>query len=260
MEEEVVKVEQHGSTLELTINRPKALNALNLDVLVALSQAFERAGRDNQLRAVIITGAGEKAFVAGADIAGMVDLGPRPIADYIELGQRVMRQIEKFQLPVIAAVNGFALGGGLELALACDMVVAARNAKLGTPEVSLAIIPGFGGTQRLIQRCGIGQARRLVLTGELIDADEAARIGVIEKVVESADLLTQARAWGDMVSKKGPLAVMEGKSVIARSQEQSLLSGLQLEVEAFLKLFGTSDREEGMRAFMQKREAKFVGK
>ena len=172
MEEEVVKVEQHGSTLELTINRPKALNALNLDVLVALSQAFERAGRDNQLRAVIITGAGEKAFVAGADIAGMVDLGPRPIADYIELGQRVMRQIEKFQLPVIAAVNGFALGGGLELALACDMVVAARNAKLGTPEVSLAIIPGFGGTQRLIQRCGIGQARRLVLTGELIDADE----------------------------------------------------------------------------------------
>ncbi|MBX7143716.1 MAG: enoyl-CoA hydratase/isomerase family protein [Oligoflexia bacterium] len=260
MEEETVKVAQDGALVEITINRPKSLNALNADVLQGLLLALQKVSKNPEARVVILTGAGEKAFVAGADIHGMAQLGPRPIADYVELGQRAMRAIETLALPVIAAVNGYALGGGLELALACDIIVASKAAKLGQPEVNLGIIPGFGGTQRLIQRCGVGAARRLVYTAELISAEEAHGLGLVDKLCEPADVLAVSRNMGQLIAAKAPLAVQGAKQVIRRSQDDSLLAGLRAEVDMFLSLFATADREEGMQAFMQKREPRFVAK
>ncbi len=255
-----IQVAQAGSVWELTINRPESLNALNPDVLQGLIIELTKINRAPETRAVIITGAGPKAFVAGADIVSMSTLGPRPIADYTELGQRATRMIETFPVPVIAAVNGFALGGGMELALACDLIIAADTAKLGQPEVTLGIMPGFGGTQRLIQRCGIGTARRLCYTGELVTAEEGRGLGLVDKVVPAEKLMEEARAWASSIASKAPLAVKGVKSVIRQSQEGVLLSGLRMEVEEFLKLFGTADREEGMEAFLQKRPAKFTGR
>lgn len=260
LEEDTVAIVTQPPVVEIFINRAESLNALNVDVLQGLILAFEKVQLDPKLRAIILSGNSDKAFVAGADIHGMADLGPRPIADYVELGQRTMRVIEKCRVPVIAAVNGYALGGGLELALACDIIIAADTAKLGQPEVNLGIIPGFGGTQRLIQRCGIGTARRLVLTGDLIGAEEALRLGLVDKVVPRGEILTEVRKMGEAITKKAPLAVNEAKRVLRESQEAALLSGLRLEVESFLKLFATSDRAEGMAAFMEKREATFSGK
>lgn len=260
MEEESVKLIDEGALAEIVINRPKALNALNADVLASLIMVLEKLAKSTTLRAVIVTGAGDKAFVAGADIHSMNQLGVRAAADYIELGQRAMRCLERMEVPVIAALNGFALGGGLELALACDIIIAAKTAKLGQPEVNLGIIPGFGGTQRLIQRCGIGTARRLIYSGELIEAEEGRMLGLVDKVCDPADLRKEVRALAETISKKGPLAVKMAKQVITRSQEGSLLSGLKLEIEGFLELFASADREEGMTAFMQKREAKFTGR
>jgi enoyl-CoA hydratase len=255
-----IQVAQAGPIWELTINRPESLNALNPDVLQGLIIELTKINRAPETRAVIITGAGPKAFVAGADIVSMSTLGPRPIADYTELGQRATRLIETFPVPVIAAVNGFALGGGMELALACDLIIAADTAKLGQPEVTLGIMPGFGGTQRLIQRCGIGTARRLCYTGELVTAEEGRSLGLVDKVVPAEKLMDEARAWASSIASKAPLAVKGVKSVIRQSQEGVLLSGLRMEVEEFLKLFGTADREEGMEAFLQKRPAKFTGR
>lgn len=254
----VLTIDQEIATI--TVNRPENLNALNPDVLQGLILALQRMQEVVDVRAVILTGRGEKAFVAGADVVSMAQLGPRPIADYVELGQRALRAIESFPAPVIAAVNGYALGGGLELALACDIIIASENAKVGQPEINLGIIPGFGGTQRLIQRCGIGSARRLVLTGDMIDATEALRIGLFDQVVPAAELLSTVRAMADRIASKAPLAVRAAKRVIRQSQEPSMLSGLRQEVEAFLELFPTLDREEGMAAFMQKRPAKFAGR
>ena len=252
------KIEQ--GIAELTINRPESLNALNPDVLQSLILTFEKVSKEDNLKVVIITGAGPKAFVAGADISSMNGLGSRALADYIELGQRAMRTIETFRAPVIASVNGFALGGGLELAISCDLIIASESAKVGQPEVNLGIIPGFGGTQRLIQRCGIGTARRLCYTGELLTAAEAHALGIIDKVVKPEALLDETRSWANLIAAKAPLAVQGAKRVIRSSQESTLLSGLRTEVEEFIDLFKTVDREEGMQAFLEKRAAKFVGK
>jgi enoyl-CoA hydratase len=171
-----------------------------------------------------------------------------------------MRTIETFDVPVIAAVNGFALGGGLELALACDLIVCAESAKLGQPEVNLGIMPGFGGTQRLIQRCGIGTARRLCYTGELIGAEEARMVGIADKVAPDAQLMDEVKKIATTIASKAPLAIKGTKKVINQAHQSLLLSGLRLEVEEFLRLFETADREEGMDAFLQKREAKFTGR
>lgn len=260
LEENTVLVEHDGPIATITINRPESLNALNPDVLQGVILALGKIASNPSIRSVIITGKGPKAFVAGADIRTMSQLGPRPIAEYVELGQRAMRTIETFDVPVIAAVNGFALGGGLELALACDLIVCAESAKLGQPEVNLGIMPGFGGTQRLIQRCGIGTARRLCYTGELIGADEARMVGIADKVVPDAQHMDEVKKIATTIASKAPLAIKGTKKVINRAQESLLLSGLRLEVEEFLKLFGTADREEGMDAFHQKREAKFTGR
>jgi enoyl-CoA hydratase len=259
MEESVVKLEVKASWAEVTINRPQSLNALNADVLTSIILTAEKISKLPEVKSVIITGEGEKAFVAGADIASMSQLGPRAIADYVELGQRAMRALELLPVPVIAAVNGFALGGGLELALSCDLIAASSSAKVGQPEVNLGIIPGFGGTQRLIQRAGLGTARRLVITGELISAEEALRLGIVDYVHAPADLLSKARELCGVIAKKGPLAVRGAKKILRASQEAVLLSGLRLEVEEFLRLFASADREEGMEAFLKKREAAFRG-
>ncbi len=259
MEETAVKAFQADRVFRLVINRPQHLNALNPDVLQSIILLLEKIAKDNIARAVIITGEGEKAFVAGADISTMSQLGPRPIADYIELGQRAMRAIELLPMPVIAQLNGYALGGGLELALACDIIVASETAKLGQPEVNLGIIPGFGGTQRLIQRCGIGAARRLIYTGDLISAEEAKNIGLVDKVCKPEMLDEEVRKIAEVIAGKAPLAVQKAKEVIRQSQETQLLGGLRLEIEAFLSLFATEDRAEGMQAFLQKRPATFKG-
>ena len=260
MEEQSVKLSINGPVAEVVINRPQSLNALNADVLQALVLIVDKLEKNSDLRVVIVSGEGKKAFVAGADIHSMAGLGPRPMADYIELGQRVMRRIELMPIPFIVAMNGYALGGGLELALACDVIVASQSARLGQPEVNLGIIPGFGGTQRLIQRCGIGTARRLVYTGEIIDAAEALRLGLVDKVSAPEELDNIVKEMARTIVSKAPLAIAKAKEVIRQSQETHLLSGLRLEIEAFLSLFATADREEGMSAFMQKREPKFSGR
>lgn len=259
MDYESVKISIKDQLAEITINRPQSLNALNAEVLQALSIETEKIRARNDVRVVTITGTGDKAFVAGADITTMTDLGPRAIADYVELGQRAMRGLELLDIPVIAAVNGFALGGGMELALACDIIFASSKAKFGQPEVNLGIIPGFGGTQRLVARCGVGTARRLVYSGELITAEEARTIGVVDKVCEPEKLLEEVRAYAATIAAKAPLAVRGAKRVLRQSQEGALNAGLRLEVEEFLRLFASADREEGMSAFLQKREAKFRG-
>jgi len=253
MEEESVRLNSVDKISHFSINRPKNLNALNPDVLQSIILLLEKLQKSNNTRVLIISGEGEKAFVAGADIHGMAQLGPRAIADYVELGQRAMRAIETAPFPVIAAVNGYALGGGLELALACDLVVASESSKLGQPEVNLGIIPGFGGTQRLIHRCGIGTARRLTYTGEIIDAAEALRLGLVDKVVPADQIISSAKAIAALIVEKAPLAIQRAKEVIRQSQDPSLLAGLRLEVQAFLELFTTIDREEGMTAFLQKK-------
>lgn len=259
-EEPFVNVERIEGIRRVTINRPESLNALNPDVLLSLTRLFIKFSKEDDCRAVIICGAGPKAFVAGADVVTMSQLGPRPIAEYIEIGQRAMREIETCPVPIIAAVHGYALGGGLELALACDVIIAADDIKVGQPEVNLGIIPGFGGTQRLIQRCGIGTARRLCYSGDLLNADEALRTGLVDKVVPAADLQREAQSWAETVASKAPLAVRGVKRVIRQSQEQAMLAGMRMEVEEFLHLFATADREEGMTAFVGKRKAKFTGR
>ena len=264
-EESSVQIVVDGAVSEVVINRPQSLNALNPDVLQGLVLAFERLLKQEHLRAIIVSGSGEKAFVAGADIHSMNQLGPRAIADYIELGQRVMRLIETARVPCIAAVHGYALGGGMELALACDLIVASSLGRFGQPEVNLGIIPGFGGTQRLLQRCGIGTAKRLCLTGEVIKADEAYRLGLVDKFVQTEvvgpeAVLELARGVAAEIVRKAPRAVEEAKRVIRLSGEDMLLAGLRREVAGFLQLFPSADREEGMDAFLKKREPKFTGR
>ncbi len=259
-EEDVIIVGTEAGVATLMLNRPQAMNALNVDMLNSLVMRLEKLVQRPEIRAVIITGMGDKAFVAGADVAQMHDLGPRAIADYVELGQRTMRFLETLRVPVIAAVNGYALGGGLELAMSCDFIIASRAAKFGQPEVNLGIIPGFGGTQRLIARAGIGAARRLILSGEIISADEAKSMNLVELVVEPAELMTTARKYADMIASKAPLAVQGAKRVLTETVSAWQLAGLQREVEEFLRLFATADREEGMEAFLKRRAAVFHSK
>ena len=259
-EENTIYVMRDGAIRTVVLNRPDRLNALNPDLLQGLVIELTKIAADADVRVVVITGSGEKSFVAGADIHSMNQLGARAIADYLELGQRVMRMIETLKVPVIAAVNGFAFGGGLELALACDIILCKESAKLGQPEVDLAIIPGIGGTQRLIQRCGIGTARRLCYTGERLSATDAKALGVVDIVVADAEFQAEVARLSNLIASKAPLAVQSAKRVINRTGETLLLAGLRHEVEEFIQLFKTADREEGMDAFLQKRPPTFTGR
>lgn len=255
-----LKVEISDRVAVVTIDRPKALNALNAQVLEELEAVFKELEQQQQLACVILTGSGDKAFVAGADIAAMQPLDAVTAAGFARLGHRVLQQIEHFPRPVIAAVNGFALGGGCELAMACDMRVAAENARFGQPEVNLGVIPGFGGTLRLARLVGKGRAMELVFTGDMIDAAEAYRIGLANKVVPADQLLETCRTIAAKIAGKGPLAVSFAKDAINQGVEMDLDRACRFEADLFGLCFASADQKEGMQAFLEKRAAQFSGR
>ena len=243
----------------VTINRPKALNALNKDVLEELATAFSELESNEDVACVILTGSGSKAFVAGADIAEMQALDAVSAEHFAKLGHALLNTIEKFPKPVIAAVNGFALGGGCELAMACDIRIAAENARFGQPEVNLGVIPGFGGTLRLARLVGKGRAKELIFTGDMIDAQEAYRIGLANKVATAEELLTKARSMATKIASKGPVAVRFAKESVDNGLEMDLDRAGRFEAGLFGLCFATADQKEGMQAFLEKRPAKFTG-
>lgn len=257
MELNNVKYEVKKSTAYVTVNRPKALNALNLDVIADLKTVFEAVEADDAVTGVILTGEGEKAFVAGADIAQMKDMSALEAREMAAAAHSVMNAIEECSKPVIAAVNGFALGGGCELAMACDIRIASETAKMGQPEVNLGIIPGFGGTQRLPRLVGKGMAKYLIMTAEMIDAAEAHRIGLVEKVVPAAELIVECEKVLAVINKKGPFAIKLAKKAINNGLEADQKSALNNEIELFALTFATDEQEEGMAAFLEKRAAEF---
>ncbi|MBI2390992.1 MAG: enoyl-CoA hydratase/isomerase family protein [Deltaproteobacteria bacterium] len=258
MSDAPVLLSREGAIAVVTINRPSKLNALDREVLEHLLRTFTELRGASDVRAAILTGAGEKAFVAGADIAGMRAMTTAEAKAFADLGHRIGEVLESLPFPVIAAVNGFALGGGCELAMACDLIYASEKAKFGQPEVNLGVIPGFGGTQRLVRRVGVGKARELVYTGDIIDAAEAHRIGLCEAVLPVAELMAHVRKVAEKIASKGPLAITQAKTVIRRG-DPTLPSANELEAQAFAMLFGTADQKEGMGAFVEKRPAKFTG-
>ena len=257
--ESVLFQEENGIGI-VTINRPKALNALNQEVLVGLGKLLAEIAVDTSVKVVVITGSGDKSFVAGADITEMQPLTAIEGREWGKLGQAVFSKIEKLPQPVIAAVNGFALGGGCELAMACDIRVASENAKFGQPEVSLGIPPGFGGTQRLPRLVGKGRAKELLYTGDMIDAAEAYRIGLVNKVVASGELMEVAKTMAQKIIARAPIAVQVCKAAVNEGLEMGLESGISYEAEVFGLCFATLDQKEGMTAFVEKRKPSFVGK
>ncbi|HZH41395.1 MAG TPA: enoyl-CoA hydratase-related protein [Gemmatimonadales bacterium] len=244
----------------VTINRPDKLNALNDQVMAELADAAERIATDPAIKGAILTGAGPKSFVAGADISDLAKQGPFDGKARAMRGQGVLRRLETCGKPVIAAVNGFALGGGCELAMACHIRIASENAKFGQPEVKLGIAPGYGGTQRLPRLVGKGVAMQLILTAEMIDAAEAYRIGLVNKVVPANELMAESEKMLRGILSMGPLAVRLSMEAIDHGLEMTLDDGLLLEANHFGLLAATQDTKEGLSAFLEKRPAKFTGK
>ncbi|HEX7153996.1 MAG TPA: enoyl-CoA hydratase-related protein [Thermoanaerobaculia bacterium] len=257
---ENVRTENRDGVLVITIDRPKVLNALNAQTVAELDAAFTAARDDDSVRAVILTGGGEKAFVAGADIGELAKMTPVTGKAVAENGQQVFLRIERFPKPVIAAINGFALGGGCELALACHIRIASEKAQLGLPEVTLGIIPGYGGTQRMARLLGKGKAVELIATGDRIGAAEAERIGLVNKVVAADQLMTAAEEMARTIAKRGPLAVRAAIEAVMIGSEMPLEEGLYFEATLFGLLASTEDMKEGMSAFLEKRQAEFKGK
>lgn len=252
-----LKYEVKESTAFVTVNRPKALNALNLDVIKELKTVFEEIEADTGVTGVILTGEGDKAFVAGADIAQMKEYSALEARAMATAAHSVMNSIETCSKPVIAAVNGFALGGGCELAMACDIRIASETAKMGQPEVNLGIIPGFGGTQRLPRLVGKGMAKYLIMTADMIDAAEAYRIGLVQKVAAPSELIAECEKVLAKINKKGPFAVKLAKKAVNNGLEADQNSALNNEIELFALTFATEEQEEGMAAFLEKRAADF---
>jgi enoyl-CoA hydratase len=244
----------------VTINRPRALNALNEATLKELLCLFASIQADATVKVVILTGTGEKAFVAGADIAEMQPIDAVTGRQFALLGHQLAAAIESLPKPVIAAVNGFALGGGCELALCCDIRLASETARFGQPEINLGVIPGFGGTQRLPRLIGKGRACELLLTGDMIDAAEAYRIGLANKVLPAAELLPAARKLAATIAAKGQLAVGFAKAALRNGLETDLTRACAYEADLFGLCFATADQKEGMQAFLEKRPAQFTGK
>jgi enoyl-CoA hydratase len=253
-------IERDDHVVTITLNRPDKLNALNEELLRELVGAFIAVDEDPLVRVAIVTGSGDKAFAAGADIEAMAQMTPEQARRLASLGHRLGSLIEQSPFPVIAAVQGFALGGGCELALCCDFIYASEKARFGQPEVGLGVIPGFGGTQRLARLVGVARARELCMTGDVITAEEALRIGLVNAVVPHAELLPRVRELAKKIATKAPLAVAAAKRVILRGADAPLATANALEATAFAALFGTHDQREGMRAFLEKRTAKFEGK
>jgi len=252
--------ETKDSIAYVTINRPKVLNALNSVTMGELRSVFTQLKSDREVRVVILTGAGEKSFVAGADIGELQKNNPIEAKEYTHRGQAVLDLIENLGKPVIACINGFALGGGCEIAMACTMRLASENAKLGQPEVKLGIIPGYGGTQRLPRLVGKGIAMQLLLTGEMISAQEAHRIGLVNEVVPAAQLIPRAEAIAQSIIKNAPLAIQYCLEAVNHGMEMTLMEGLYLEATLFAVSCATEDKKEGTSAFLEKRAANFAGK
>ncbi len=257
---ENILFEKKNSIAYLTVNRPKVLNALNMATMEELRTAFHEIKKDNSVRAVIFTGAGEKAFIAGADISELAKHDAVRGKEYAHRGQSVLNLIENLGKPVIACINGFALGGGCEIAMACTMRLASENAKLGQPEVKLGIIPGYGGTQRLPRLVGKGIAMQLVLSGEMIGAQEAYRIGLVNEVTAPADLIPRAEAIAHKIIANAPLAIQYAMEAVNRGMELTLPDALYLEAVLFGVCCATEDKKEGTAAFLEKRPAQFKGR
>lgn len=252
VEEESIAGGAPGVIRVVTLDRPRALNAIDVATMGALLRVFEDCAAAPALRAVILTGAGERAFAAGADVAALAVMSADEAREFSALGQRVGERIGTLAVPVIAAVNGFALGGGCELALACDFIYAATTARFGQPEVKLGAIPGFGGTVRLARRVGLARASELLFTGETIDAAEAHRIGLANRVVEPAELMPEARRTAGLIAARAPLAVASAKRALREGADRTVGDACRLETELFAALFSTRDLREGMRAFLGK--------
>lgn len=261
MQYQNILVARDDSVAIITFNRPKVLNALNRATMTELSLAIDELGQDGAVRCIVLTGAGDRAFVAGADINEL-----RAIADataglaFAKWGQSILFEIENLGKPVIAAINGYALGGGCELAMACDIRMAADTAKLGQPEINLGIIPGYGGTQRLPRLVGKGRAKWLILTGDTISAQEALRIGLVDFVVPAAELMEMAKELAHKIASKAPLALAWAKRSINVGAETDLVTACAYEASQFGLVCGTEDRIEGTSAFLEKRPAQFRGK
>ncbi len=254
---ETILVERKRNIARVTINRPDKLNALNALAKEELRKAFEELKSDSSVDVVILTGSGEKAFVAGTDIKELTALTNASGREFAAGGQRVFDLIENLGKPVLAAVNGYALGGGCELALSCHIRVAAESAKFGQPEVNLGIIPGYGGTQRLARLVGKGRAMEMILTGDSIDAEEALRIGLVNRVVPSAELLSVCEAMAEKIASKGQIAVRLALKAVNMTHETNLTDGQELEASLFGLCCGTEDFREGTKAFLEKRKPSF---
>jgi enoyl-CoA hydratase len=257
---DLVLSERRGAVALLTLNRPDALNALSSALLAEFGARIDAVAADRTVRALVVTGAG-RAFAAGADIAQMRGMTPLEGEAFSRLGHDTFAKLEALPIPTIAAVNGFALGGGCELALACDWTYAAKRARLGQPEVNLGLLPGFGGTSRLTRRVGVAWAKELILTGEPIDAETAQRIGLVNRVFDDIEpLLAGALASGETIAKKGPVAIAAAKRVMQEAQDADVRVAHALEQVAFGASFASEDRAEGMDAFLAKRPAQFSGR
>lgn len=255
-----LKYEVIDKTGIIKINRPKALNAFNIDVLNEFNNLLDEIDNDNSVKVIIVTGEGEKTFCAGADLAGIKNSTKEEFKQFIEKGQMLMRRIETMKIPIIAAINGFALGGGLELALACDIRIASENAKMGTPEVGIGLIPGWGATQRLPKVIGLGRAKELILTGVHITAKDAESLGLVNKVVTPEELINTANKMAQKIAGNAPVAVKLAKSTINVAFDVNIDEGYKHELEAEKKCFETEDLQEGIQALFDKRKPNFTGK
>lgn len=253
-------IEKSDGVALLTINRPKAMNSLNSEVLSELFETLQELEQDVELKAVILTGAGEKAFVAGADITEMAEMTPREACAFARKGQQVVLFIEQMKKPVIAAVNGFALGGGLELAMACDFIYASDRARLGLPEVTLGIMPGFGGTQNLTRAIGPKRASELAFSGKIVTAQKLLEWGLINEVLPAEELLSKVRETAALIAQAGTLGVAAAKDALVNGLNMAKTDGFKYESALFANLFATRDQQEGMSAFLEKRKADFCGK
>jgi len=252
-------LEQREAVVQITINRPDKLNALNLETLIELGDAIEDATGDDGVRAMIITGSGSKAFVAGADISEIHSLNPMQARDFSELGQQLMRQIEHCGKPVLAAINGFALGGGMELALACHVRIAADNARLGLPEINLGIMPGFGGTQRLVRILGRSRALQMILTGKPIAADMAESHGLVAHVFSALEMTDQAWCLAQSLASSAPIAMRNIMEAVQNGQDMAMETALNMETQLFALCCSSDDMREGTSAFLEKRKPVFSG-
>lgn len=254
---ELVVTERQGARVDLVLHRVEAMNALSTPMIEALAAAVEGVRKDHTAGVVVIRSGGGRAFVAGADIKEMAAASPEELKAFIARGQALMRAIEELPVPVIAAVEGMALGGGMELALACDFIAASRKAKFGQPEVNLGLIPGFGGTQRLLLRVGRGVVRRLCLAADMVHGDEALRLGLVDYLFEPEQFSAELDTLVSTILEKGPRAVRAAKRVVVTTEREWISAGLLREAEEFVGLFADAEPREGLGAFLEKRPAKF---